>query len=232
MLGGARISVIIPALDEEASIGGVIEAIPPWVDEVVVVDNGSTDGTAGAAAVRGARVVHEPERGYGAACLRGIASLDSPDVVVFLDGDGADDPDEMERLVRPIAAGDAELVVGSRVRGEREPGALTPQARFGNLLACGLMRLLWGTRYTDLGPFRAIGHDALLRLGMGDRDFGWTVEMQVRAAQQGLAAREVPVSYRRRRLGRSKVSGTLRGVWGAGTKILGTIALLALKERR
>jgi glycosyltransferase involved in cell wall biosynthesis len=210
----------------------VIDDIPGWVDDVVVVDNGSADRTAEVARRRGARVVLEPERGYGAACLRGIAALGDADVVVFLDGDHADRPQEMDRLVDPIVAGRADLVVGSRVSGEREAGALTPQARFGNLLACSLIRLLHGVRYTDLGPFRAVRADALRRLAMCDRDYGWTVEMQVKAAQLGLPALEVPVSYRRRRIGRSKVSGTLRGVLGAGTKILGTIVALSLQPRR
>ena len=235
MRGGAKVSVIIPALNEEASIGGVLAEIPVWVDQVLVVDNGSTDRTAAMARAAGACVLDQPERGYGAACLLGIEALGAPDgpddVVVFLDGDHADSPGEMARLADLIVAGEADVVVGSRVRGSREPGALTPQARFGNWLACGLMRLLWGTRYTDLGPFRAIRHRELLGLGMRDRNYGWTVEMQVRAAQHGLATLEVPVSYRRRRVGRSKVSGTVRGVVGAGTKILGTILVLAMRGR-
>lgn len=224
MRDNARISVIIPALDEERSIGQVLDAIPSWVDEAIVVDNGSTDGTAATANERGARVLREPRRGYGAACLTGIAGLDPrTDVVVFLDGDFSDHPEEMDRLVDPIVADEVDLVIGSRVLGQRERGALTPQARFGNWLSCALMRLIWRHRYTDLGPFRAIGRRALLRLEMRDLDYGWTVEMQLKALRHGLRVLDAPVSYRRRVVGQSKVSGTLRGVVGAGTKILWTI---------
>jgi glycosyltransferase involved in cell wall biosynthesis len=228
------VAVVIPALDEEASIGRVIGALPPWVDDVVVVDNGSADRTAQVARDHGARVVSEPRRGYGAACLAGIAALGEsdrePELVVFLDGDFSDHPEEMERLVGPLALGEADLVIGSRVLGRRERGALTIQARFGNWLACTLIDLIWGVRYTDLGPFRAIHLGSLHRLGMEDKDYGWTVEMQVKALIQGLRVDERPVSYRRR-IGRSKVSGTVRGVLGAGTKILSTIFRLALIRR-
>ena len=224
----ARVSVIIPALDEARSIGKVLEAIPDWVDEVVVADNGSKDGTAAIAEEHGARVVHEARRGYGSACLKGIAALDAPDIVVFLDGDFSDHPDQMDRLVDPILRREAEMVIGSRVLGNAEAGALTPQARFGNRLACYLMRLFWGVRYTDLGPFRAIRFTTLQRLGMADPDYGWTVEMQIKAALLGVVAMEAPVDYRKR-IGRSKVSGTVRGVLGAGYKILSTIFLSAAK---
>ncbi|WP_320178470.1 TIGR04282 family arsenosugar biosynthesis glycosyltransferase [Roseovarius pacificus] len=223
MYEGLRVSVVIPAYNEAGALGYVIDDIPPWADEVVVCDNGSTDGTAAVARSRGARVVEETERGYGAACLAALAALDNPDVVVFLDGDHSDYPEQMDELLGPIAAGEAQLVVGSRVLGDCAPGALTPQARFGNWLATRLLRLFWGARYTDLGPFRAIRFDALQRIGMADRDYGWTIEMQVKAAILGVPATEVPVGYRKRRAGKSKVSGTVRGIWGAGTKILGTI---------
>ncbi|MBI4962816.1 MAG: TIGR04283 family arsenosugar biosynthesis glycosyltransferase [Desulfomonile tiedjei] len=223
----SRIAVIIPALNEERSIGKVISAIPAWVDEVIVGDNGSTDRTAAVARGHGARVVYEPRRGYGSACLTALAELNNPDVVVFIDGDSSDHPEEMSLLVDPIISNEADLVIGSRTLGQREKGALPLLARFGNWLACFLIRLFWGARFTDLGPFRAIRHSALQRLDMRDPDYGWTVEMQIKAARDGLRFMEVPVSYRRR-IGKSKVSGTLRGVVGAGTKILGTIFLAAL----
>ncbi len=226
-----NVAILLPALDEEAALPGVLAAVPRqgdrWrVREFVVVDNGSTDRTASVAREAGASVVTEPRRGYGAACLAGIAHLRAhpPDAVVFLDADGSDDPSELGVLLRPIADRTAQLVIGSRVLGEREAGALTPVQHFGNVLAAFLMRALFGGRFTDLGPFRVIRWDALERLGMRDRDYGWTVEMQARALRAELACTEVPVRYRRRRLGVSKVSGTLRGVWGAGTKILWTIA--------
>lgn len=230
MRKGRRVSVIIPALNEASSIARVIHAIPDWVDEVVVVDNGSKDATAAQARAAGAEVLTEPRRGYGQACLSGLARVGETDVVVFLDADYDDDPQEMHKLVDPIPESEADLVIGSRVLGKRERGALTLQARAGNQLACFLIRLLWGSRYTDLGPFRAVRFRCLERLRMADRNYGWTVEMQVKAIQQGLRVREVPVRYRRR-IGRSKISGTLRGVVGAGSKILWTIFSLRLKQQ-
>jgi len=215
----ARIAVIIPAFNEAPSIAKVIEAIPEWVDQIIVGDNASTDDTATIAEAAGATVVHEPERGYGAACLRAMAALESPDVVVFLDADYSDDPGEMDRIVNPILNGATDIVIGSRVLGDAEPGALTPQQRFGNRLACWLMHLFWSANYTDLGPFRAIRYSTLRELAMEDRNWGWTVEMQVRAAQWRLRITEEPVSYRKR-IGRSKISGTVSGVIKAGTKIL------------
>jgi glycosyltransferase involved in cell wall biosynthesis len=220
-----RIGVVIPALDEEQAVAFVIGDIPEWVDDIVVVDNGSRDRTAEVARSAGARVVREDERGYGAACHAGIRELRAADIVVFLDGDYSDDPTEMVNLVDPIAAGVADFVVGSRVTGKAEPGALTPQQRFGNWFACLLMRRLWGVAYTDLGPFRAICRDALDRLGMIDRSYGWTVEMQIKSAKAGLRCMEVPVSYRPR-VGRSKISGTLRGSVAAGVTILAWIVRL------
>lgn len=222
-----RVDAVIPALNEEAALPRVLAVLPrPPVRRVVVADNGSTDRTAAVARAGGAEVVAEPERGYGAACLRALARLreDPPDVVVFLDGDGSDRPEELPRLLRPIERGEAELVIGSRRLGSSEPGALTVPQRFGNALACTLMRRMYGVRYTDLGPFRAIRWEALERLGMVDRNYGWTVEMQIRAAQLRLRHVEVPVTHRRRRLGESKVSGTVRGTLGAGAKILWTLA--------
>lgn len=224
------IAVIIPVLNEEASIGKVIGDIPAWVDDIIVVDNGSTDNTARVAAEHGARVIAEPQRGYGAACLRGISALNAPDIVVFLDGDYSDHPEEMPLLVDPVIQGEVDFMVGSRARGTREPASLTPQAAFGNWLATKLIRIFWGIRYTDLGPFRAIRYRTLCQLGMADRDYGWTVEMQIKAALHAVPADEVPVSYRKRE-GVSKVSGTVRGVIGAGYKILSTIFLSALFSR-
>ena len=182
-MAAPKISVIIPAFNEERAIGSVLDEIPSTVSEVIVVDNGSTDATAAIAQLRGAVVVYEPIRGYGQACLRGLSALSEADIVVFLDGDYSDFPEEMPALYEPIVAGVADLVVGSRVLGEREKGALLPQARLGNWLSTRLIRWLFGVSFTDLGPFRAIDHKALKRLDMCDRDFGWTVEMQVKAAR-------------------------------------------------
>lgn len=216
---GHHISVIIPALNEEGAIGRVLGDLPEWVDVVIVVDNGSTDATAEVAARYGARVVVEPQRGYGAACLAGIAALGETDIVVFLDADYSDDPKEMDLLVDPIVRGEVELMLGSRVLGKAEAGALTPQQRFGNWLSCALIRFIWGVEYTDLGPFRAIRRSKLVELKMRDRDYGWTVEMQIKAARRAMRVGEAAVSYRKR-VGVSKISGTVRGVLGAGSKIL------------
>jgi len=224
------VAVVIPALDEADALPAVLAAIPgERVREIVVVDNGSRDDTAAVARAAGATVVREPRRGYGAACLRGLDHLraNPPAIVVFVDADGSDDPAELPLLVEPIDHDHADLVIGSRVLGH-EPGSLTPVQRFGNALAVRLIRLLFGVRCSDLGPFRAIRWQALERLAMGDRDYGWTVEMQARAARMGLVTVDVPVSYRRRRAGRSKIAGTLRGSFGAGTKILFTIAKIRL----
>lgn len=225
----AKVAVIIPAFNEEESITKVISAVPDWVNDVIVVDNGSKDRTADVARSGGARVVLEPRRGYGSACLAGIANLEETDIVVFLDGDFSDYPEEMERLVDPIIKGQADMVIGSRVIGKREVGSLTPQARFGNLLSCFLMRIFWGVQYTDLGPFRAISFPALKDLRMQDSDYGWTVEMQIKSAIRGLRSIEVPVNYRKR-IGQSKISGTVKGVILAGTKILYTIFKSALDQ--
>ena len=220
--------MIIPAVNEVLSIGKVLNAVPRWVDDIIVADNGSTDRTADMALKGGGKVIFEPRRGYGSACLAAIEILSPTDIVVFLDGDYSDFPEEMNLLVDPIIENKADMVIGSRVRGQREKGALAPQARFGNMLACLLMRIFWNVRYTDLGPFRAIRYEALDSLKMMDRNYGWPVEMQVRAAQAGLRCLEVPVRYRKR-IGQSKVTGTIRGVFFAGYKILYTIIASRLR---
>jgi glycosyltransferase involved in cell wall biosynthesis len=219
--------VVIPARDEIESLPRVLADLPrERVREVIVVDNGSTDGTGAIALSRGCVVVDEPRRGYGSACLAGLAHLAEsrvpPDVVAFLDADHSDHADELPRLLEPITVGLADFVVGSRALGTSERGALLPQQRFGNQLAAFLIRRLYGVTVTDLGPFRAIRWEALSRLGMSDRDYGWTAEMQVKALKAGLRYVEVPVSYRRR-TGKSKIAGTVRGTVGASVKILYTI---------
>jgi len=230
MYKGARVGVLIPALDEERAIARVIGEIPECVDDILVVDNGSRDRTAEVAESAGARVVREGERGYGAACQTGIKTLNGADIIVFVDGDYSDHPKEMLSLVDPIAAKEADFVVGSRVRGNATSGSLTPQQRFGNWLACRLLRLFWGADFSDLGPFRAIRRDALDSLGMTDRGYGWTVEMQIKSVKSGLRTMEVPVSYRRR-IGTSKISGTVRGSVVAGITILGWIFRSTLGPR-
>ena len=218
-----RISVIIPVFNEQDAIEKVIGDIPGHLPtEIIVVDNGSTDQTAKLAAAMGAHIVRENRRGYGSACLAGIAATNEPDIVVFLDGDYSDHPNEMPDLIAPILENRADLVIGSRTLGNSEPGALMIQARFGNRLATSLIKILFGVSYTDLGPFRAIRYLALLDLNMRDKTFGWTVEMQVKAAKQTLKIQEVPVSYRKR-IGVSKITGTLKGTLKAGWKILFTI---------
>lgn len=224
MRGADRIAAIIPVLNEAPSLALLLPEMPEWVDEIIVVDNGSTDDSAAVAQSLGARVVVAPLRGYGSACASGVAAS-TADILVFLDGDGSDRPDQMARLVDPVVAGTADLVIGSRVLGTREAGSLTLQQRLGNALACWLMRWLWRARYTDLGPYRVIRRDALARLDLRNRRFGWTVEMQIRAHRQGMTVIELPVDYRRRLRGESKISGTARGVVLAGWHILGTIAM-------
>jgi len=223
------IDVIIPAYNEETSIGLVLADIPKdWVREVIVCNNASTDQTAAVAAAAGATVVNQPRAGYGSACLAGMDYIKSkgadhqPTIVVFLDGDHSDHPEELPLLVQPIIHENADLVIGSRALGKMENGAMQPQQIFGNWLAINLIQWLYKYQFTDLGPFRAIRWDQLLALDMKDPDFGWTVEMQVKAAKHHLRCTEVPVTYRRR-VGVSKVSGTVRGTILAGHKILWTI---------
>ncbi len=216
-----KVSVIIPVLNEEGAIAKVINDIPKTlVQEIIVVDNGCTDRTAEIAQKLGAKVVTEPRRGYGSACLAGIAAIQTADIVVFLDGDYSDDPTEIQSLIQPIQEGIAEFVIGSRVPIEK--GALLPQAQFGNKLATFLMRIFFGVKYTDLGPFRAILYTNLLALDMQDKNFGWTIEMQLKAAKNGMYVHEVPVTYRKR-IGTSKISGTFIGSIKAGIKIITTL---------
>jgi glycosyltransferase involved in cell wall biosynthesis len=231
MRNNQTIGVVIPALNEADAIGRVVNDIPSWVDKIVVADNGSNDGTGDVARKAGAIVVREVEPGYGAACLAGIATLGRIDVVVFLDGDYSDHPEDMAELVDPILDGCRDFVIGSRATGNREAGSLTPQQLFGNWLATTLIRQIWGANYTDLGPFRAIRSTSLKTLAMADRNYGWTVEMQIKAAEHQLRCHEVPVRYRCR-IGVSKVSGTIKGSAKAGYKILSIIGRHALRSKR
>jgi glycosyltransferase involved in cell wall biosynthesis len=226
-----QISVIIPALDEEESIAAVVRAClaTGLPDEVIVVDNGSADGTFEQAQEAGARVV-TTARGYGRACAAGVAAADlRAEILVFLDGDGSDCPELMERLVRPIAQDEADFVIGSRTRGVREPGSMNFQQVFAGRFAGWLLRFLYGVRYSDMCPFRAIRRRALERLGMREQTFGWNLEMQMRAARAGLRVLEVPVNHRCRTGGESKVSGNLRGTVLAGARIVATLLRVAFE---
>lgn len=229
------VDVVIPAFNEERSLPLVLAALPrPPVRRVVVADNASTDGTSRVARAGGAEVVLETRRGYGSACLAGLEHLrrtGPPDVVVFVDADFSDHAEELPSLITPIVDGKADLVIGSRILGSREPGALLPQARAGNFVACWMIRLLYGHRFTDLGPFRAVTWEALERMKMADTNFGWTAEMQVKAVRLGLRCTEVPVSYRRR-VGVSKITGTVSGTIRAGYKILWTVLRYSFGGRR
>lgn len=221
------VKVIIPAFNEENGVGQVIAEIPRHiVNEIIVVNNASTDRTVQVASAAGATVLHEPIPGYGRACLKGIDYLRTremkPDIVVFLDADHSDYPEEIENLIKPILNKEAELVIGSRALGNKEKGSMTPQQVFGNWLATRLLKLLYGVKFTDLGPFRAIAYPKLMELDMQDKTFGWTVEMQLKAAKNSLRCVEVPVRYRKR-IGFSKISGTVKGTFMAGYKIVYTI---------
>jgi len=221
------VKVIIPAFNEENGIGEVIREIPKeLVAEIIVVNNASTDNTETIASAAGATVLREPVAGYGRACLTGInylkKSMPKPDIVVFLDADHSDYPEEISLVLKPILQGNADLVIGSRALGKKEQGSMTPQQIFGNWLATRLLKLFYGVTFTDLGPFRAIRFSKLIELEMEDKTYGWTVEMQLKAAKKGLQCVEVPVRYRKR-IGFSKISGTVKGTIMAGYKILATI---------
>jgi glycosyltransferase involved in cell wall biosynthesis len=224
-----RSVLIIPALDEEQAIGRTLDAVP-WelYLQVLVADNGSRDRTAAIARAHGATIVSEPRRGYGAACLRGVAAVQpGAEAVVFMDADSSDDPREASLLLAPIFEGRADLVLGSRTLGIVEKGSVLPHQLFGNRLATALIRLMYGYRFTDLGPFRAVRMESLGRLGMRDRNYGWTVEMQIKAVRQGLRIAEIPVTYRKR-IGRSKISGRPWASVRAGLKIVWTVLRLAI----
>jgi glycosyltransferase involved in cell wall biosynthesis len=227
------INVIIPALNEEEPIAKVVRAVAATKipSKIIVVDNGSTDQTGERARSAGARVVAEPQRGYGRACAAGVRAL-SPecDIVIFLDGDGSDCPEFMNELVDPILAGKYSFVIGSRTRGKREPGSMNVQQILSGRIAGVILRLLYGVRYTDMCPFRAIRRDALEQLGMREQTYGWNLEMQMKAARAGLRILEVPVNHRRRAGGESKVSGTLRGTFVAGARIIATLLRIAFEK--
>jgi glycosyltransferase involved in cell wall biosynthesis len=230
----SAVSVIIPALNEEEPIADVVREVAATniSSEIIVVDNGSTDQTAERAQTAGSKVVAEPAPGYGRACMAGMRAL-SPecDIVVFLDGDGSDCPEFMNELVDPIAVRTHDFVIGSRTRGQREPGSLNFQQIFAGRIAGWILRLLYGVRYTDMCPFRAIRRDALEKLDMREQTYGWNLEMQMKAARAGLRILEIPVNHRRRAGGESKVSGTLRGTFGAGARIITTLIRIAAEKR-
>ena len=225
-----RIVTIIPALDEEAAIGGVVRAVSrELVQEVIVVDNGSRDRTAAVAQAAGATVIHEPRRGYGSACLAGARAARHADILVFLDGDGSDDPAELPQLLHPILRAQADLVLGSRTRGQGDHSGLTPQQRVGNFVVTSLVRALYGITLTDIGPFRAVTQATFQALGMEHQTYGWPVEMVVKAAKQGRRIVEVPVSCHKR-IGRSKVAGTVKGSLLAGYHLLRTTLRYAWRD--
>ena len=226
-----KISIIIPALNEENSIGQVINSLPKIYHQLIVVDNGSNDSTRKIAKKNGAIVLIEKKRGYGNACLKGIRFLKKtpPDIVVFLDGDFSDYPQEIKKIIKPIEQKKVDFVIGSRIKSLREKGSMTPQQIFGNKLACFLLKLIYGGKFTDLGPFRAIKWDTLMDLNMIDKTYGWTIEMQLKVLRKKISYAEAPVRYRRR-IGNSKISGTLKGSLLAGIKIIGWIVKYYFKK--
>jgi glycosyltransferase involved in cell wall biosynthesis len=228
-----RVALVIPTLNEEAAIGGVIAAVPrDMVDDIIIADSGSTDRTAERACAGGARVVNEPRLGYGRACLAGVMAAQDCDIIVFIDGDGSDCPEAIPELVELIIAGGADFVIGSRTRGVREPGSMSWHQVFAGRAIGLLLRIIYGVRYTDMGPLRAIRRDALLALGMREMTYGWNLEMQMRAARAGLRILEIPVPHRRRAGGVSKVSGSVRGTLKASARIALTAARIALEPRQ
>jgi len=229
----ADIRVIIPAINEGESIGKVVLGLPPHVSEIIVVDNGSRDDTMENARKAGATVLQEKRMGYGSACLKGLEYIrgqsKAPDIIVFIDGDYSDYPEELDQVVAPIVGGQVDFVVGARIKSLREPGSMTPQQMFGNRLATFLMKVFFKSRFTDLGPFRAIRYERLKELEMQDTTYGWTVEMQLKALRKKMTYTEVPVRYKKR-IGVSKVSGTVKGTIFAGIKILGWIFKYSLSK--
>lgn len=227
-----RIKVIIPAFNEENAIAKVIAEIPDFVNEIIVISNNSTDKTEEVAQNAGATVLSESRKGYGYACLKGLEYIEQqeikPEIVVFLDGDYSDYPEELTSIIAPILANKVDFVIGARVKQLREPGSMTPQQVFGNWLACFLMKLFFKSKFTDLGPFRAINYDSLMALKMEDKTYGWTVEMQLKVLKQKMSYIEIPVRYKNR-IGVSKVSGTVKGTIMAGIKIIGWIFKYAFK---
>jgi glycosyltransferase involved in cell wall biosynthesis len=227
-----RVALVIPTLNEEEAIGAVIAAVPPGaVDDIIVVDSGSSDRTVERAQAAGARIVRLRERGYGRACRAGAEAAEECDIVVFLDGDGSDCPELIPHLVEPIVGGRCDFVIGSRTRGQREAGSMAAHQRLAGRVIGAALRLLYGVRYSDMCPFRAIRRDALMRLGMREETYGWNLEMQMRAARTGLRIVELPVAHRRRAGGVSKVSGTMRGTVKASWRILTTFVRIAAERR-
>lgn len=230
-----RVAVVIPTLNEEEAIQGVLAAIPPGIaDTVIVADSGSTDRTVERAQTAGARIISESRRGYGRACRSGAEAAGDCDIIVFLDGDGSDCPELMPELIAPIARGECDFTIGSRARGRREPGSMSAHQLLAGYAFSAAIRLLYGVRYTDMCPFRAIRRDALSRLGMREPSYGWNLEMQMRGARAGLRILEVPVAHRRRVGGVSKVSGSFRGTIKASWRLAATFVRIALErqERR